>query len=74
MVLIYDMTTGNAYELEAAKPLSGDRTNPPEAKFLPTPRLREVESTASVHEQQLLPTLQGADIERFLASMESDQN
>lgn len=73
MVLIYDMNTGNVCELESARPLTDDRTNPPEPQFLPTPRLREVESTTSVHEQQLLPTLQGADIERFLASMESEQ-
>ena len=73
MVLIYDMNTGNVYELESVRPLPEDPTNPPEPQFLPTPRLRETESTASVHEQQLLPILGGADIDRFLASMDSEQ-
>jgi hypothetical protein len=74
MVLIYDMNTGNVCELESARPLTDDLTKLPESQFLPTARVREAEATASVHEKQLLPTLRGADIERFLASMESEQN
>jgi hypothetical protein len=72
MVLIYDMNTGNVYELESARPLPDDPTRPPEPQFLPTPRLHETESTASAHEQQHLPMLGGTDIDRILASMESE--
>jgi hypothetical protein len=74
MVLIYDMNTGNSYEPECAKPLSDDRLNPIEPHVFPSPRLQLEESAVPTNKRELPPTLQGADIESFLISMEADQN
>ena len=74
MVLIYDMNTGNIYEPECARPLADNRLRSIEPHAFPSPRLQQQESALPMHERELPPALHGADVERFLISMEPEQN